>query len=72
MFEVKAKPSTFCEKKKILLRQQKEHIVLPEKKSVFRLILVGRSKFKFWTKFVVEAKMMKKLPKKLLHFSPHR
>ena len=56
--------------KKILLRQQKEH-VLPEKKSVFRLILVGRSKFKFWTKFVVEAKMMKKLPKKLLHFSPH-
>ena len=57
-------------KKKNLLRKQKEHIVLREK-SVFRLILVGRSKFKFWTKFVVEAKMMKKLPKKLLHFSPH-
>ena len=72
MFEVKAKPSTLCEKKKkILLRQKKEHIVSPEK-SVFRLILVGRSKFKVWTKFVVEAKMMKKLPKKLLHFSPHR
>jgi len=32
VFEVKAQPSTLCEKKKILLRQQKEHIVLPEKK----------------------------------------
>jgi len=60
-----------CVKKKDFTSPTKRHIALPEKKCVFKLILVGRSKFKFWTKFVVEAKMMKKLPKKLLHFSPH-
>ena len=59
---VKKKRFYFANKKNILLCQKK--------KSAFRLILVGHSKFK-WTKFVVEAKMMKKLPKKLLHFSPH-
>ena len=63
---VKKKRFHFANKKNIL------KLLCQKKKSVFRIILVGRSKFKFWTKFVVEAKMMKKLPKKLLHFSPHR
>ena len=43
------------------------------KNRFLRLILVGRRKFKFLeTKFVFEAKMMKKFSKKSLCFSHHR
>ena len=73
VFEVKLQHWYFGRKKKDLLRWQKEHVASPEKNRFLRLILVGRRKFKFLeAKFVFEAKMMKKLPKKSLCFSHHR
>ena len=71
MSKVKTKPSTLYEKKKEkdFTSPTKENA---SRKKVFKIILVGRRKFKFWTTFVCEARMMKKLPQKLLCFSPHR
>ena len=74
VFEFQAKPSTliFWSKKRFS-SLTKRICCFARKNRFLRLIFVGRRKFKFLeTKFVFEAKMMKKLPKKSLCFSHHR